>query len=68
MDPADEDKYEFDPLDDTKIWPEERFPLRPLGKMVLNKNVDNFFQENEMLAFNPGIVVPGIYPSNDKML
>ena len=42
--------------------------LQPVGRMVLNKNVDNFFNENEQLAFSPGVVPPGIYYSNDKML
>lgn len=64
----DQDKYEFDPLDDTKIWPEDRFPLRPIGTMVLNKNPDNFHLENEMLAFCPGVVPPGIELSDDKMI
>ncbi|KFM23952.1 Catalase isozyme 2 [Auxenochlorella protothecoides] len=68
MDPADEDKFEFDPLDVTKVWPEDRFPLQPVGRMVLNKNPDNFFAENEMLAFNPGLIVPGIAYSDDKLL
>ncbi|KAJ4824708.1 Carnitine O-acetyltransferase mitochondrial [Turnera subulata] len=68
MDPADEDKYDFDPLDVTKIWPEDEFPLRPVGRMVLDKNVDNFFNEAEMLAFDPAHVVPGIYYSDDKLL
>lgn len=68
MDPADEDKYDFDPLDVTKIWPEDRFPLQPVGRMVLNRNVDNFFNENEQLAFCPAVVVPGITYSDDKLL
>ncbi|CAM6029368.1 hypothetical protein BDL97_13G072600 [Sphagnum fallax] len=68
MNPADEDKLDFDPLDTTKIWPEDLFPLQPVGRMVLNKNIDNFFNENEQLAFSPGVVPPGIYYSNDKML
>lgn len=68
MDPADEDKYDFDPLDVTKTWPEDIFPLQPVGRMVLNKNIDNFFAENEQLAFCPAVVVPGIYYSNDKLL
>lgn len=42
--------------------------VQPVGRMVLNKNLDNFFNENEQLAFSPGIVPPGIYYSNDKML
>lgn len=68
MDPAKEDEVEFDPLDSTKIWPEEDYPLHPVGKMVLKQNVDNWFAENEMVAFNPGVVPPGIAPSNDKLL
>jgi Catalase len=52
-------RYDFDPLDVTKIWPEDVFPLQPVGRMVLNRNVDNFFNENEMLAFCPGVIVPG---------
>ena len=68
MDPDDEDKFDFDPLDVTKTWPEDILPLQPVGRMVLNRNIDNFFNENEMLAFNPGHVVPGIYYSDDKFL
>ncbi|XP_057532512.1 catalase-like [Amaranthus tricolor] len=68
MDPADEDKFDFDPLDTTKTWPENIFPLQPVGRLVLNRNVDNFFTENEQLAFDPAHIVPGIYFSNDKML
>ena len=56
----DEDKYDFDPLDVTKIWPEQLFPLQPVGRMVLNKNPDNFFTENEQIAFCPALVVPGV--------
>ncbi|KAI4354623.1 hypothetical protein L6164_003472 [Bauhinia variegata] len=68
MDPEHEDRFDFDPLDTTKIWPEDILPLIPVGRLVLNKNIDNFFNENEMLAFNPAHVVPGIYYSDDKML
>ncbi|KAG2655460.1 hypothetical protein PVAP13_1KG021100 [Panicum virgatum] len=68
MDPDTEDQYDFDPLDDTKTWPEDLLPLRPVGRLVLDRNVDNFFNENEQLAFGPGLVVPGIYYSDDKML
>ena len=57
----DEDKYDFDPLDVTKIWPEQLFPLQPVGRMVLNKNPDNFFTENEQLAFCPALIVPGVW-------
>ena len=59
MDPKDEDKFDFDPLDVTKIWPEHLFPMQPVGRMVLNKNPDNFFTENEQLAFCPALIVPG---------
>ncbi|XP_058098536.1 catalase isozyme 1-like [Magnolia sinica] len=68
MDPADEDKFDFDPLDVTQIWPEDIIPLQPVGRMVLNRNIDNFFAENEQLAFAPSLIVPGIYYSDDKML
>lgn len=60
LDPADEHKFDFDPLDVTKIWPEHLFPLQPVGRMVLNRNPDNFFNENEQLAFSPSLVVPGM--------
>jgi len=68
MELADEDKFDFDPLDVTKIWPEDIFPLQPVGRMVLNRNPDNFFNENEQLAFCPALVVPGIHYSDDKLL
>ncbi|RRT36223.1 hypothetical protein B296_00057890, partial [Ensete ventricosum] len=68
MDPDQEGQYDFDPLDDTKTWPEDLLPLQPVGRLVLNRNIDNFFAENEQLAFGPGLVVPGIYYSDDKML
>ncbi|KAG6773750.1 hypothetical protein POTOM_021067 [Populus tomentosa] len=68
IDPADEDKFDFDPLDVTKTWPEDILPLMPVGRLVLNKNIDNFFAENEQLAFCPAIIVPGIYYSDDKLL
>ncbi|GJV21415.1 catalase-like protein isoform X2 [Tanacetum coccineum] len=68
IDPDHEDRLDFDPLDGTMTWPKDVIPLQPVGRMVLNKNIDNFFAENEQLAFNPGLVVPGIYYSDDKML
>ncbi|KOS67160.1 catalase [Lysinibacillus contaminans] len=64
----DEFKFSFDILDATKIWPEEEVPVRILGKMTLNKNVDNFFAETEQVAFHVGHVVPGIDFSNDPLL
>ncbi|WP_110969908.1 catalase HPII [Pseudomonas huaxiensis] len=65
---ADEHKFEFDLLDPTKIIPEELVPVTPLGKLVLNRNPDNFFAETEQVAFCPGHIVPGIDFSNDPLL
>jgi len=65
---ADEHKYEFDLLDPTKIIPEELVPVTIVGKMVLNRNPDNFFAETEQVAFHPGNVVPGIDFTNDPLL
>jgi len=64
----DENKYEFDLLDPTKIVPEELVPVKIIGRMVLNRNPDNFFAETEQIAFHPGHVVPGIDFSNDPLL
>ena len=58
----------FDPLDPTKIWPENLFPFMPVGRMVLNKNPENFFAEVEQSAFSPAAIVPGIDFSNDRIL
>jgi catalase len=62
------DDFEFDVLDSTKLIPEELVPLEVIGKMVLNRNVDNFFAETEQAAFHPGHVVPGIDFTNDPLL
>jgi catalase len=61
-------ELDFDPLDDTKVWPEEIFPLRPVGRMVLDRNADNFFTDNEQIAFGTGVLVDGLDFSDDKML
>lgn len=58
----------FDPLDDTKIWPKEQFPWRPVGRMVLNRNPKNYFAEVEQVAFGTGVLVDGLDFSDDKML
>jgi catalase len=68
MEITDELKQDFDPLDPTKTWPEGKFPLMPVGKMVLNRNPDNFFAEVEQAAFCPASIVPGIEFSGDKLL
>ncbi|WP_018392523.1 catalase [Bacillus sp. 37MA] len=64
----DEFKLGFDILDATKIWPEEVVPVKIIGKMTLNRNVDNFFAETEQVAFHLGNVVPGIDFTNDPLL
>ena len=64
----DEHKFDFDLLDATKMIPEELVPVQRIGKMVLNRNPDNFFAEVEQAAFHPGHVVPGIDFTNDPLL
>ncbi|PUV32977.1 catalase HPII [Cronobacter sakazakii] len=64
----DEFKFDFDLLDATKLIPEELVPVQLVGKMVLNRNPDNFFAENEQAAFHPGHIVPGLDFSNDPLL
>ena len=64
----DEHKFDFDLLDPTKIIPEEQVPITPLGKLVLDRNTDNYFAETEQVAFHPGHVVPGVDFSNDPLL
>jgi catalase len=64
----DEHSFDFDILDATKLWPESKVPLMKVGKMVLNRNPDNFFSETEQVAFHPGHVVPGIDFTNDPLL
>ncbi len=64
----DEFNMDFDILDPTKIWPEEDVPVKIVGKLSLNQNVDNYFAETEQVAFHPGHVVPGIDFTNDPLL
>lgn len=61
-------ELDFDPLDDTKIWPVDQFPFLPVGKMTLNKNPENYFAEVEQAAFGTGVLVDGLDFSDDKML
>ncbi|MCP1308680.1 catalase [Paenibacillus tyrfis] len=68
MPPEDLDRWGFDPLDATKVWPEDAYPLHRIGTMTLNRNPDNFFAEVEQSAFSPSALVPGIEPSEDKLL
>ena len=65
---AEAEKFSFDVLDSTKLVPEELVAVRPLGRMVLNRNPDNFFAETEQVAFCTAHVVPGIDFSNDPLL
>ncbi len=64
----DERKFDFDVIDPTKMWPEELIPVEIIGKMTLNRNVDNFFAETEQVAFDVTNLVPGINFSNDPIL
>lgn len=67
-----EDNYhselDFDPLDDTKLWPEDKFPWLPVGRMVLDRNPVDFHAEIEQAAFGTGVLVDGMDFSDDKML
>jgi catalase len=64
----DEHKFGFDILDATKLIPEELVPVQAIGKMTLNRNVDNYFAETEQVAFCLSHIVPGIDFSNDPLL
>ncbi|MFI1105787.1 catalase [Streptomyces melanogenes] len=67
--PEDEEfAFDFDLLDATKLIPEEQVPVRPIGRMVLDRNPENFFAETEQVAFHTANVVPGIDFTNDPLL
>jgi catalase len=68
MTPEQAKHYRFDPFDITKVWPHGDFPPMDVGRLVLNRNPENYFAEVEQVAFSPGNFVPGIGPSPDKML
>ncbi len=68
MEDHDHPELEWDPLDDTKIWPEKDFPLRHVGVMTLNRNVQDHHNENEQIAMGTGVLVDGLDFSDDKML
>ena len=65
---ADAADYRFNPFDLTKVWPHDDYPLVKVGRMVLDRNPDNYFAQIEQSAFEPNNLVPGIGPSPDKML
>ncbi|WP_433242758.1 catalase [Actinomadura nitritigenes] len=68
MSDDDHPELDFDPLDDTKVWPENDFPPKPVGRIVLDRGVANNFAENEQIAFGTGVLVDGLDFSDDKML
>ena len=68
MTPKEAESYRFDPFDITKVWPHADYPPITIGRMVLNRNPENYFAEVEQSAFSPANFVPGIGASPDKML
>ncbi|MFF5857339.1 catalase [Streptomyces sp. NPDC012751] len=68
MPAAEAENYRFNPFDLTKVWPHRDYPLKRVGRLVLDRNPDNVFAEVEQAAFSPNNFVPGIGPSPDKML
>ena len=68
LDPKDLDNFDFNPLDATKIWPSNLIPETKVGTLTLNRMPKNFFNETEQSAFAPGNLVPGIEPSEDRLL
>ena len=64
----DEHKFDFDILDATKVWPEDQVPIRYIGELELNRNVDEYFTETEQVAFCTSHIVPGIDFTNDPLL
>ncbi|KAF2153442.1 heme-dependent catalase [Myriangium duriaei CBS 260.36] len=65
---ADPETLGFDPFDVTKVWPRGQFPMRDIGRLVLNKNPENYHRDVEQAAFSPGSMVPGIEDSPDPLL
>jgi catalase len=61
-------ELDFDPLDPTKLWDPKKFPFLPVGKMVLNRNPENYFAEVEQVSFGTGVLVDGLDFSDDKLL
>ncbi|QHT63641.1 catalase [Paenibacillus lycopersici] len=61
-------ELDYDPLDPTKLWDEDKFPFLPVGKMVLDRNPENYFAEVEQAAFGTGVLVDGLDFSDDKLL
>lgn len=68
MDPADAESLPYDPLDATKVWSEADYPLQPVGRLILNRNPENYREQVEKLAFSPANLLPGAEFSDDKLL
>ena len=68
MTEAEADQYHINPFDLTKIWPHADFPLKQIGVLELNRNVQNYFSEVEQATFSPSNLIPGVGVSPDKML
>ncbi|GAA5823474.1 hypothetical protein JCM11251_000645 [Rhodosporidiobolus azoricus] len=68
MTPKQAEEFEFNIVDLTKIWPHKEYPLRPVGKLVLNENPQNYFAEIEQIAFAPSHLIHGIEPTADPVL
>ncbi|GAA5897117.1 hypothetical protein JCM6882_001797 [Rhodosporidiobolus microsporus] len=68
MTPQQAEEFEFNVLDLTKIWPHKEYPLRPVGKLVLNENPKNYFAEIEQIAFAPSHLIHGVEPTADPVL
>ncbi|KAI9846759.1 MAG: peroxisomal catalase A [Sclerophora amabilis] len=68
LDPAEAEKFRWNIFDLTKVWPQKDVPLRPFGKLTLNKNPENYFGEIEQVAFSPSHMVPGVEASADPVL
>lgn len=66
--PEQAQKLRWNIFDLTKVWPQGEVPLRPVGKLTLNRNADNYFAEIEQVAFSPSHMVPGVEPSADPVL
>ena len=68
MDPDDESRLPYDPLDCTKVWDERQYPLMPVGVLTLNRNPDNYMEQVEKVAFSPSNLLEGAELSDDKLL
>ena len=66
MPEAEASTYRFNPFDLTKVWPYADYPLIEIGKLVLDRNPENYFADVEQAAFDPGNFVPGVGPSPDR--